>query len=409
MGNGQQQTWLGEAMPVHETGEGAAAEIEYGYFDPDLAQEPYSFYAKARSQCPVFHTQDLGGYWVATSYDVVSEMNRDWQRYSSARNGIMIPPFGRLPMIEMDPPDHADYRRMLNPFFAPQRIAELEDSVRATADELIDRFAGSGKADLTKEYTKPLPGIVLFAHVLGMPRSDLDYIQQLVDEGLESYTDVERRAIAVEKRERYFIEFLEARSKDEPRSDVVDLLLAAEVGGKKLTFKEMVRVIRLLTLAGLETTASGLSSSLYFLTQHPDVRAHLIAHPEDVASAVEEWLRYFSPVQGLGRTVNGTVQVAGQTLHDGERLLLCWASANRDEKEFPGADEWILGRAPNRHIAFGVGFHRCLGSHLARLELRVGVEQILSRLGDFEVAGEIRWTSGPSRGVSTLPVRFSPR
>ena len=355
-------------------------------------------YASLRAGCPVFWTESWGGYWVASSYEDVYEAARDPERFASAP-GVMIPPVGHgrplLPM-ESDPPDHLAYRELLLPRFAPAAVARLESDVRELAAALVDGVARDGHADLYETLAKPLP-LLMITRLLGIERDDQfwEWVELLMYgrvEGVDAATVIATAGA--------LYDFLAAQLEQRravPGDDLLSLLLEGNVNGRPYTQDEILDLGFFLVIAGIENTAFSIRATLRHLAVHPEDRAALAAEPALINNVVEQSLRLYAPVTGLARTVTRDASLGGAQLRAGDRLLLLFGSANRDETVFEDADAFHLDRRDGRHVAFGIGPHRCVGSHLARLEVRIAVEELLKRVPDFQLAGaDLGWgTAGP--------------
>jgi cytochrome P450 len=345
-------------------------------------------YASLRAGCPVFWTEAWGGYWVASRYEDVYEAARDPERFASAP-GVMIPPVGHgrplLPM-ESDPPDHLAYRELLLPRFAPAAVARLESDVREFAASLVDGVAGDGRADLYETLAKPLP-LLMITRLLGIERDDLfwEWVELLMYgrvDGVDPAT-----VLATAKALYGFLaDQLELR-RAAPGDDLLSLLLQGSVNGRPYTQDEILDLGFFLVIAGIENTAFSIRATLRHLAVRPGDRAALAADPGLINNVVEQSLRLYAPVTGLSRTVTRATSLGGRQLRAGDRLLLLFGSANRDETVFEDADDFHLDRRDGRHVAFGIGPHRCVGSHLARLEIRIAVEELLRSVPDFQLAG----------------------
>lgn len=383
---------------------------QFDHHDPVLMEDPYPVYAAMRQSCPVAHSERQGGFWAVSRHKELCEVALDPQTYSSF--GIAIPPVGQgdivIIPVETDPPDHSRYRKLLNPTFSPERVATLEPFVRDVCSGLIDSFIDRGHCDLAAELAKPLPEIVM-VRILGVPEKDTEMAADWVRRCFELYGhDPEGAMQSGQELYLYFAELME-ELREHPAENFLTSLMDTEVDGERLTDFELLGICFQLLLAGIETTYSTIGASLWYLGRHPEERARLVEDSSLVPAAVEELLRYLAQVS-VARTVTRDATLGGQQLREGDKLLLLFPSANRDEDGFPDAGRFVVDRRPNRHLAFGVGIHRCLGMHLARMELRVALEEVLRRLPDYRISdeGSIRWSTGHVRGVRSLPVVFTP-
>jgi cytochrome P450 len=360
----------------------------FDHNDHGMRQRCGAIYASLRAGCPVFWTEAWGGYWVASRYQDVYEAARDPHRFLSAP-GVMIPPVGHgrplLPM-ESDPPDHAAYRELLLPRFAPAAVALLESDVREFAASLVDGVANAGRADLYETLAKPLP-LLMITRLLGIERDDLfwEWVELLMYGRVEG-TDAATIIATAEALYDFLALQLELR-RAAPGDDLLSLLLEGNVNERPYTQEEILDLAFFLVIAGIENTAFSIRATLRHLAVHPDDRAALAADPGLINNVVEQSLRLYAPVTGLARTAACDTDLGGQRIRGGDRVLLLFGSANRDETVFEDGDDFHLNRRDGRHVAFGIGPHRCVGSHLARLEIRIAVEELLRRVPHFELTG----------------------
>lgn len=380
----------------------------------EFVDNPFPIYRELRETCPVAHSEKYGGFWALTRYDDVHQAASDPTTFSSAIHGITIPHMGAEgapPMIpiEVDPPQHLKYRRLTLQLFTPGYLERWEEPTRRIVNDLLDQFQSTGKADFADDLCVPVP-LTIITLMMGVPMEDRDKFKDWSVKLVQlHHISPEVQKETAEGLMGYFQLQIDDRRRNPGGDDLVSVLVRSEMDGRHLTDDEIQRYCFLLLLAGNETTTNGMGASLWYLAEHPQLRDRLIADPSLIGPAVEEFLRYFSPVQGLARTTTTDAHIDGVTIPAQERVLLLWASANRDAEKFSSPDEFIAERKPNPHIAFGVGNHRCLGSNLARLEMRVLLEEVLKRIPDYEIAGEVQWYSGATRGLTHLPVTFSPQ
>jgi cytochrome P450 len=375
----------------------------------------YDVYSVMRDTAPFAHTDTpflsatRDGAWVATRYAECYRILQDWEHFSSnptpeASEQLM----GDL-VITLDPPRQQKFRKVLNPYFSPARMKALQPQIRNETDHLIDTFIANGSGDLAQVAWRQ-PGIVFFKYLLGMPISDVPLCIALTDTALNGDTEDARMA-AWGGLYQHLHDTVTARTTQVPRDDMIDVLLNAEIDGEKLQFGDIVANAMLLVQAGLETTASAMSFAFHYIATNPYERDRLLADPELIPRAVEEFIRFSGSIHGIPRTVAQDVELSGHTFCPGESVIVNYASANRDAQQFPDADQCILDRRENRHLGFGAGVHRCLGSNLARLEFQVGVEQVLSRMPDFALVPGIDAPfhgNSVTRGYRGIPVVFTP-
>jgi cytochrome P450 len=365
----------------------AALAAGFDHNDHAMRARCAEVYGTLRGACPVFHSDAWGGFWVASRHEDVYEVGRDVERFLSGP-GVMVPPVGHgrplLPM-ESDPPEHLAYRDLVLPRFAPAAVTALEGEVRALAVELVDAVADRGEADLYESLAKPLP-LLLITSLLGLERDEVfwEWTDTLMYGRVQGIPQDE---ILHAARELYaYFEARVAERRREPGDDLISLLVGGSVGDRPYREDEILDLCFFLLIAGLENTAFGIRAALRHLALRPDHRDALLADPSLIHNVVEQSLRLYSPVTALARTAAVDTEVNGQHIAAGERILLLFGSANRDGTVFPDADEFHLDRRDGRHVAFGIGPHRCVGSHLARLEMRVAVEELLRRIPHYRLA-----------------------
>jgi cytochrome P450 len=388
---------------------------EFDHLDPEFKADPWPILAHLRETCPVAHTPRHGGYWVITRYEDTFGVAENWAGFTN-RHGVAVPAsHERYPSLpnHVDPPEHRSYRGFLNPFFTKERLAPLEPGVRAVADSLIDRFVEGGSADFASQYALLLAGTVFFNLILGITDAEeLHAAQQRIFDMHFSPGEV---ALQATRDEEAFVARLlgERRSGGRSAGDgigVVDGIVDGGVDGRPFTDEEAMGMIRILIHGGLDTTANAISNSLHFLGRNPGHRDRIVADPAWCRNAIEEFLRIEAPAMGIGRVATAAVEVGGVTIPAGDRVMMMYGSANRDPREFSEPDVWNPDRETNRHLAFGAGPHRCLGSNLARLEIRVGLTRLLERIPEYSLSPTepVEYHSGQARGVVHLPVVFPP-
>ncbi|MDT3443260.1 MULTISPECIES: cytochrome P450 [unclassified Pseudofrankia] len=373
-----------------------------------LAQDFHPTLARARSRCPVAHSDQHGGFWVATGYEQVLGVAQDWETFSSA-DGITIAATERhtiLP-VTIDPPLQREFRRVINPSFRPVVVAEWEKQTRDLVNRLIDGFIERGECDFIAEFARPLPGLAFFDFALHAPKEDLAQVNEWA---ITTAQPVPEARECIFKLAGWIAERIAERRQTGPRGDVIDAVLAAEIEGRPITDAEAIGTIHLLILGGLDTTAGALGMSMLRFCEHPEIPELLRARPELIPNGVEELLRLDSSFISVARTARHDTEVNGQQIKAGEQILLYWAAANHDENEFEDPETFDAERPRNRHIAFGAGPHRCAGSNLARMNLRIAVEELVNRLHDIRLApgAEVEFHSTYNRAPLTVPITFTP-
>jgi cytochrome P450 len=387
---------------------------DFDHTDEGWAQDPFPIWEDLRNRCPVAHSDRFGGVWLPTRYADVAAIANDTTRFTSRsiivsehRPPIELAPEGIAPPISSDPPFHKEARRMLLPIFSPQSVDKLEPSTRDYCHELIEAMQGRDIVDAAEEYAQHIP-VRVIANMLGLPETDADLFRGFVHAILEGV------ARPLEERIGDFMtlfQYLQGHIDDHlanPRDDLITFLLESELNGEKLSPFHVARTIGLLLIAGIDTTWSAIGASIWHLAKTPADRERLVADRELLPTAMEELLRAYAPVT-MARLVKEDMEFEGCPMKAEDWILLSFPSANRDPEAFERADEVIIDRENNRHAAFGLGVHRCAGSHLARMELRVALEVWLESFPVFELADPdaVRWSGGQVRGPRVLPIRVS--
>jgi len=370
--------------------------------------DPFGALDRARGD-RVFFSTAYGGYWVLTRAADIREAFQHPELFSSVQFSI---PAGAYPRtmrpLALDPPDHTRYRQPLSPLFAPGPVARREPELRRVCGALVDGFAGAGRSDLVVDLARPFPTTV-FVTMLGLPLAEATTFEQWNHDLTHAYHDPELRKSAARSIIEYLDQVVTARQTEDTddREDVLSALVRTEVDGRPLDHEELVDYAFMLFVAGLDTVTAMLGFSFHCLATRPDIRARLVAEPELVRSTVEEFLRAHAIIN-TARVVTRDVTFAGSEMRAGDRVLLSTPLASRDPEEFDQADGILIDREANRHLAFGAGPHRCVGSHLARLELAIAVDEVLARIPDFHLASGEQPVihAGGSFGVDRLVVEW---
>jgi cytochrome P450 len=386
---------------------------DFSHVEPDWAADPYPIQDDLRQRCPVAHTDRFGGVWLPTRYDDVAAIAYDTERFSSRaiivsnfRPPRELAPVGGSPPISSDPPFHHDARKLLLPAFTKTAVTRQEPGTRRFCHSLIDAFAGQDVVDAARDYAQHIP-VRVIADMLGFPPEDGPQFRTFVEDLLEGINLPPDERI--ERVSRLF-DYLLAQVNDHleyQRDDLTSYLINAELYGRKLDPSHVVGTMALLLIAGIDTTWSAIGASLWHLAKTPGDRRRLAAEPGLLPTAIEEFLRAFAPVT-MARLVRDDVRWRGVDMKADDWILLSFPAANRDPAQFDRAGEVVIDREVNRHAAFGLGIHRCLGSHLARMELRVALQVWLERIGEFTLAdpSAVTWSAGQIRGPRTLPLRI---
>ncbi|HEU5084734.1 MAG TPA: cytochrome P450 [Acidimicrobiales bacterium] len=392
---------------------------DFDHTHPDYAARAPEIWDELRGTCPVAHTDRFGGAWLPTRAEDVRAIAEDTEHFTSRmvvvsdfRPPIEAAPQGFAPPITSDPPFHQDARRLLLPPFSPKAIAAWEDMARETCRELLDEVEreladGDGTTDAAVTYTSHIP-VRIIAKMLGLPEEDGDKFRVFIHRILETpgqHADIDPGETLVA----YLTEKIRDRREGGRRGDdlVSYLLDVTDADGNHLSDEHIFGTIALLLIAGIDTTWSAIGASLWHLAQHPEDRRRWVEDPDVRLFAVEEFLRFYAPVT-MARLVAEDTEIGGCPVAKEDWVLLPFPAYNRDPDAFERADEFVIDRARNRHSAFGLGIHRCLGSNLARMELTVAIEEWMRRFPEFELAdpAAVRWSTGQVRGPRTLPVRI---
>jgi cytochrome P450 len=378
---------------------------DFDHLDPRWSNDPYPIWAELRETCPVAHTDRFAGCYFPATHAGVRAVAYDTEHFSSRRiivRDVRIDPVP-APPITSDPPEHKPWKQAVLPPFTPDEIAKLEPVTRATCEALIDAFPAGG-CDVAEMYTRHIP-VRIIAHMLGLPEQDGDLFRRWINAILEvGIVDSSVVMPATREMHVYFTEAI-AERQARPTDDLISRLMRTKVDGQPAQPEHVVGMLRLLLIAGIDTTWSAIGAALWHLAEHPEDAARLRAEPALMTVAIEELLRAYAPVTMAREVVKDTV-VQGCPMKAGNMVLLSFPAANRDPAMFPEPDRVILDRAENRHAAFGLGIHRCVGSNLARMELTVAVETFLRRVPSFRLDGPVRWAVGTVRGPRALPMAF---
>lgn len=384
-------------------------------YDATIAACPQPVYAWLRAECPVARSAFFGGPILSRHEDVMWAL-RHPEIFSSAMD-MQVALGTRRPMIpqQIDPPAQTRYRRLLDPLFSRKRMAEIEPRVRRHAAELADAVAGAGECEFDAAFAIPLP-CTAFLGLMGLPQEELPLFLELKDGIIRppvapgDLAAAAEHRFAVGKRIYAYFEKLIDERRSQPGEDLTSHLLRLEIDGEPLTHNEILDICYLLLLAGLDTVTATLGCTIAYLAANPEQRRRLVADPAGIPAAVEELLRWETPVTAVPRIAKQNLTVAGVEISEGALVTLLLGAANTDEAEFERADRVELDREANRHIAFGAGPHRCLGSHLARLELRVALEEWHRRIPDYRIKpGETPRYSPGIREVLYLPLVWETR
>jgi cytochrome P450 len=377
---------------------------------------PYPLINSLREGCPVGHAETYDGFWNVFRYADVCAVALDAATFSNRdvtipSENFPVPP----PPIMSDPPVHMQFRKPFLKRFSPAVVADLEPDIRIKAAEFVDGFIERGMADLAGEMSIPFPAYAAL-RILGLPDADLPKFSRWARLVFAIPGEESEDAAWQMELLGYFAPLYEQRTGATDDS-IPSIARRLRIDGRDIEMIEFVMLLTTFITAGLDTTTNALSNIVVLLDQRPDLRARLIEHPELIPTAVEEFLRYITPLPMLARTATRTCGIGSgehtATMAEGEKVALHWLAANHDPAEFAEPEDVQLDRSPNRHVAFGVGSHLCIGMHLARVELRAALSELLTRIPDYQVVhdgpgGGIARSPALTRQIHRLPIRFTP-
>jgi cytochrome P450 len=389
---------------------------DYDIFEPEFVKDPYPSFSEIReSGCPIARTERYEGSWLPTRYEDVVAIAQEYETFTS-RGILVVPPFPgqgegayggvTAPPITSDPPDHHWHRRLILPVFSPQSVAKFEQGTRDLCNALIDEVIDKGTADAAADYAQHIP-VRVIATLLGVPLEMEADFTAWVRAALENILDAEGRKWARKNIIEFFLAQVAERKQNPREDDFITELMNTEVEGKVVPIEYVLGVCNLMLVAGVDTTWSAIGSCMWHMAQHPEHRKQLRDNPDLWPTAIEELLRMYAPVT-MARIVDHDVEFQGCPMKAGDRVLMAFPAANRDPRQFENPDEVILDREHNRHVAFGSGIHRCAGSNLARLEVRVALQTWLERIPEFELVDktDVTWAGGQVHGPRKCLVSF---
>ena len=406
--------------------ETADVTIDVDHQTPDFIADRHSRYQQLRARCPVVFNEHYGGFWMVTDYESVAQVARDNETFAhkyepDAPDGVSymgifgVPRPGYIPrqgVSEIDGPEHADLRRVLNPLMTINAVESNRPRMEAVSAWFLDEIIESGEADLVLDYTTPVPA-VLTLEMMGMVSSNWQHYADFFH-ATSSYEPTDERyksAIAHQPDMWGELRDFAAFRRDNPADDVTTALVSSPLDGRMLDDDEITAIMWNLVAGGLDTTTSLVSWGLHHLGTHPEDRTRLIENPSMIPAAVEEFLRHYSPSETLTRTATRDVELGGRQIRRGDIVFISWVTANHDPAMFDAPDEVRIDREANKHLAFGLGGHRCIGSSIARIESELMLRDVLARIGDYEIdlnafkpyPGNLLMT-----GVVSMPVTFTP-
>lgn len=399
-----------------------APEIDFDHHSERYARDPWAANIALNTGCPVAHSSHHGGFWVVSGYEQVSDVARRPDVFSSAHElpntpgrpqGTIIPAstFRALP-LELDPPEFLDWRRALNKFFSPTAARQLRPRIQAYATWCVDQVIEQGEMDLVLDLSNAVPAL-LTLDIVGLPMDNwrlyADAVHSLAytPSGTPAYKRVEEGFAML------IGEVLETipRRRADPQGDLISFLTQLAIGGRPISDEDIIAVCNAMIAGGMDTTTALLASTFEYLDRDRDARRRLADDPTVIPRACEEFLRYFTPVVSVGRTVTRDDEIDGVPVSRGDRVLLSWAAANLDERVFPDPLTINFDRDTTKHAAFGIGAHRCIGRHIAQADFQIVITEVLRRLPDYRLAegAAVRYpTVGQINGYVKMPARFTP-
>lgn len=390
--------------------DGAVTETHYSHHDPLVAQDPYAFFSGVRSTCPLGHSDQLGGFYFPTTYDGVKRVFSDFRTFTSTQGAGLPDQLVRLLPVDLDPPQHTRWRRVLNRFFTAEAADADRPRIQQVADDLIDGFIERGTADAVNELTRPFLAMTMLP-VIGVPLADRREVgdkllwmvhNRLIDHDgwMKTYQEIDR----------YLTGLMATRRTATPRNDLVQCLIDEEFDGRRLSDTEGYQVILLTLFGALDSTSSAMSGALLHLASHPDDKRRLLSGDVPWAGALEEFLRFTTPIQALRRQTTAATDLDGSRLDPGVNVLALCGAANRDPAKFAEPDRCLIDRDAREHMSFGAGGHICIGRHFARIMLETCLATVLRRLPDFAVEPRFapHYTPSEARALRSLPIVFTP-
>ena len=388
-------------------------EVFWDPFDPSIIENPYPAYQALRDHSPIYHNEERG-FWALSRFDDVQFAARDWRTFSTKAGTDLDETdkeFGEAVFLQYDPPRHDMLRNVVRDPFAPKSIKALEETVKAKTEELITPFVERGSVDAVTEFAGPLP-LRMIIEILGLPQEDEPMLSETLLSFLVRYPNdptIPQVALDASSRLKYYLaeKVADRRRRPDSHEGLLRSIVTAELEGDRLSDEECTSLCYFLFVAGVDTVTALISNSLLLLAKHPEQRATLVENPAMVPDAIEELVRYESPLHQLARITTRPVELHDRIIPEGERIALLFGSANRDERKFDDPDRLDVTRKIKRHLAFGEGIHHCLGAPLARLEGRIALQTFLASIPQYELAGlPERIVKQNQWGLRRLPLAF---
>jgi cytochrome P450 len=385
-------------------------ETHYNHHDPSVAQNPYALFAEIRAKCPLAHSDQLGGFFFPTTYEGVKRVFSDFRTFTSTQGSGLPDQLVRLLPVDLDPPQHTRWRRVLNRYFTLEAAEQDRRRIQIVADSLVDDFIERGRADAVNELTRPFLAMTMLP-VLGVPDRDRrmlgDKLLWMVHNRMIDHEGWVQRYQEVDE----YLTGLCANRRSEPRrNDLVQCLIEEEFDGRRLTDREGFQVLLLTLFGALDSTSSAMSGALYHLAQTPADKQRLDSGEVAWDGALEEFIRFTTPIQALRRQTTEPTELDGGRLEAGVNVLAVNGAGNRDPAKFPEPNRCLIDRDAREHLSFGAGAHVCIGRHFARVMLETCLKTVLRRLPDFAVEPDFKpeYTPSEARALKTLPIAFTP-
>jgi cytochrome P450 len=387
---------------------------QFNHTTESQMEQPHALYTRLRNECPIGRSESHGGFWFAMRYDDVAAIARNFRVFSNA-DGVAVPRHPTSPMypLELDPPQHTELKSALTPLFHVSQAEAIAPEVEREVDRVLQGMTGSGQLDFVT-LADYIPATFAL-RVIGIDEEDRPQLIEWVDFLSHGRVHPEKAQEVGANFAGFLVNLIATRRTEPRRDDVISALFETNVPGMGglLTDDQILRTVMVLIFGGLHTTRSSILESLFYIARHPEVREAVIENLDNDkfwALAVDEFLRYSTPTQILKRQVTCPVEIRGKSLAAGEDIMICFGSANRDERRFADPDRVVLDRSPNAHLSFGMGPHRCIGQNLARVFLRSTLKAVLRRMPDFQVPDDFvpRYQVGEARAMVSLPATFTP-
>jgi cytochrome P450 len=382
---------------------------DFTFEDPELDEHYDEIISDLVRTCPVARSKTNGGFLVISDYERVRKCILDWEGFSSFLDGTLLNPIADRPRIipqELDPPTHTEWRHVINPHFTANKIAKFEPTIREVCRELVAQLPRDGRCDIVESFCGPMPGTVFFRTILPLPEDEVALGRKLTHGVMNG--PPEERLVAYGAMLEYLGRYLENRRQSEPRGDIVDAILSAQIHGEPATPDDQLSCVVNILLGGVGTTSVVLAGGVHHFAEHPEDWEKALADPDAMDRAVEEVIRLYTPAMYMCRRATRDMEFEGHQLRRGDLVVLGPGAACRDPRVFEDPDSFHIDDDLSAHLSFSVGPHRCPGSHLARLMVKIAYEELLPQLTGLKLEGAPVYTNGPVRDCLSLPISFTP-